>query len=90
MTTWLKAILGGNRPPSGSIAKNRLQMVLTHDRGEMAPGLMEEIRDDIVEMLARRLCLDREKVVVQLWQTPTESRLVAEIPLQRMAARRKR
>jgi cell division topological specificity factor len=67
---------------SGSVAKSRLQMVLTHDRSSISPGLIEEIKDDIIEVIARRLDIDRDHVVVNLTTSRQESRLVAEIPIQ--------
>jgi cell division topological specificity factor len=87
--TWLRNILG-QKPPSSALAKSRLKMVLTHDRGELPAALLEEIRDDIIQAITRRLALDRESVVVKLTHTPTESRLVAEIPLQQMVGARRR
>lgn len=67
---------------SGSVAKTRLQMVLTNDRSNVSPGLLEEIKDDIIEVIAKRLAIDPDNVIVNLSQTNRESRLVAEIPLQ--------
>lgn len=65
---------------SGDVAKTRLQMVLTNDRSNVSPGLLEEIKDDIIEVIAKRLTIDPENVIVNLTQTNRESRLVAEIP----------
>lgn len=56
-------------------------MVLTHDRSSISPGLMEEIKDDIIEVIAKRLEVDPDNVVVNLTTTRQESRLVAEIPI---------
>ncbi|MDX1522901.1 MAG: cell division topological specificity factor MinE [Anaerolineae bacterium] len=67
---------------SSAVAKTRLQMVLTHDRADVSPGLIELIKDDIIEVLADRLSIDREAVIVNLTQSASESRLVAEVPLQ--------
>ena len=66
---------------SSSIAKTRLQMVLTHDREDISPGLIELIKDDIIEVIVRHLAIDPDSVVVNLTKTTNESRLVAEIPL---------
>jgi cell division topological specificity factor len=66
---------------SGSVAKQRLQMVLIHDRSEVSPGLLEQIKDDIIAVIAQRLTIDPDNVEVNLTQTARESRLVAEIPL---------
>ena len=82
--------LFGKQEESGSIAKSRLQMVLTHDRGDISPGLMATIRDDIIAVIAHHLQLEPELVEVHLDQNDRESRLVAEVPLQQTGARRGR
>lgn len=78
---WLNRIFG-QKENSSSLAKNRLQMVLTHDRSDISPGLIEEIKDDIIQVIAKRLAINPDQVEVNLTRTATESRLVAEIPLQ--------
>jgi cell division topological specificity factor len=78
---WLDRLLG-RQEPSSQVAKTRLQMVLTHDRSDISPGLIEKIKDDIIEVIARHLAIDPDNVVVNLTSTAKESRLVAEIPLQ--------
>ncbi len=72
---------------SGSIAKTRLQMVLSHDRGDISPGMMAVIRDDIIAVIAHHLQIDPESVVVNLDQDERESRLVAQVPLQQAKKR---
>lgn len=79
--SWLSKLFG-KEETSSNVAKTRLQMVLTHDRNDISPGLMEEIKDEIVQVLAKHLAIDKDKVVVNLTQDRNESRLVAEIPLQ--------
>ena len=76
---WLNKLFKSEEK-SGSVAKTRLQMVLTHDRSSISPGLIDEIKDDIIEVIAKRLDIDRDHVVVNLSTNRQESRLVAEIP----------
>jgi cell division topological specificity factor len=71
----------GKQETSGQTAKQRLQMVLIHDRADLPPGLLELIKDDIIQVIARHTAIDTDKVVVQLQQNTQENRLVAEIPL---------
>ncbi len=82
--SWLDRLLGKNES-SGQVAKQRLQMVLIHDRADLPPGLLELIKDDIIQVIARHTAIDTDKVVVHLEQDTQENRLVAEIPL--LAAR---
>ncbi|MCI0399641.1 MAG: cell division topological specificity factor MinE [Chloroflexi bacterium] len=84
---WFKKLFKSEEK-SSAVAKTRLQMVLTHDRSDISPGLLEEIKDDIVEVIAKRLTIDPDSVVVNLTRTQRESRLVAEIPLQANGRRR--
>jgi cell division topological specificity factor len=79
--SWLNRLFG-REEKSASAAKSRLQMVLTHDRSDISPGLIEEIKDDIIAIIAKRLAIDPDHVQVNLTRTQKESRLVAEIPLQ--------
>jgi cell division topological specificity factor len=78
--SWLSRLFG-QQEKSGSVAKQRLQMVLIHDRSEVSPGLLEQIKDDIIKVIAERLTIDPDNVEVNLTQSARESRLVAEIPL---------
>ena len=82
--SWLDRLLGKNES-SGQVAKQRLQMVLIHDRADLSPGLLELIKDDIIQVIAKHTAIDTDKVVVHLEQDTQENRLVAEIPL--LAAR---
>jgi cell division topological specificity factor len=77
---WIRQLLG-KKESSSAVAKRRLQMVLVHDRSDVSPGLIAQIKDDIIEVIAKRLAIDPENVVVNLSQTARESRLVAEIPI---------
>lgn len=85
--SWLGRLLG-QKEKSGAVAKQRLQMVLIHDRSEVSPGLLEQIKDDIIEVIAQRLTIDRDNVKINLTQSARESRLVAEIPLASKNGRR--
>jgi len=79
--SWLNKLFG-KKETSSNVAKQRLQMVLIHDRSDISPGVIEQIKDEIIEVIARRLSVDSDNVVINLTQTSNESRLVAEIPLQ--------
>lgn len=85
---WFERLLG-KQEKSGKTAKQRLQMVLIHDRADVSPGLLEQIKDDIIEVIAKRLEINPETVVVNLDNTAQESRLVAEIPLLQPNGRRR-
>ncbi|MEM7799102.1 MAG: cell division topological specificity factor MinE [Chloroflexota bacterium] len=66
---------------SASVAKNRLQMVLVHDRNDISPGMIDMIKDDIIAVLVHHLGIDATEVDVQLGDGDTQNVLVAQVPL---------
>jgi cell division topological specificity factor len=66
---------------SASTAKERLQLVLIHDRTDLSPRVMEDMRDDIIEVISRHIKVDRESVKIKVQQDGREQYLLAEIPI---------
>jgi cell division topological specificity factor len=81
-------LLGRREPSSsGEIAKERLRLVLSHDRANISPALLDTLKDEIVTVISRHVAIDAEGVEVTFSQSARETRLVADIPL---LARRRR
>jgi cell division topological specificity factor len=80
--------LRGNRG-SVSAAKERLQLVLIHDRADFPPGKLEALKDDLIATLSRHVEIDTKRVNISLTQDRHQQRLVADIPLAPPRARRK-
>lgn len=87
--SFLQNLLGSPRP-SAAAAKERLQLVVLHDRADLAPGLLEQLKDDLIAALSRHVEIDPGAVQVTLTRDRERQRLVAEIPLAPARARRKR
>ena len=43
----------GKKEPSGKVARNRLKVVLVHDRINISPEIMENMRNDIVKVISK-------------------------------------
>jgi cell division topological specificity factor len=69
------------RKPSGKVAKERLRLVLAHDRAHISPGLLDTLKDEIISVISRHIDIDASSVQVTISQSARESRLVADIPL---------
>jgi cell division topological specificity factor len=69
------------QPSSRDAAKQRLQLVLVHDRNQIEPGMLELIKDEIIAVISKHLDIDRNNVQVNFTEGDRESRLVADIPL---------
>lgn len=87
--SWVDRLLG-REEKSGATAKKRLQMVLIHDRSDVSPGVLAQIKDEIIQVFVKHLDINPEDVVVNVDQDERESRLVAEVPLMAVHANGRR
>jgi len=71
----------GEQPTSREAAKQRLQLVLVHDRNQIEPGMLELIKDEIIAVISQHIEIDRAGVQVNFTEGERESKLVADIPL---------
>lgn len=72
---------GHKEPTSREVAKQRLQLVLVHDRANISPGLLDTLKDEIIAVISRHIEIDRKGVQITFTQNRNESKLVADIPL---------
>ena len=81
MTSLLNRLFGRRKQGSGATAKNRLHFVLQHDRINLPPERMDEMKREILAVIVKYLVVDEERVEIALEQRDrTHSKLVAEIP----------
>lgn len=86
MKNFANQVTGKRR--SASTARERLQLVLIHDRANLPPGVMEDLRDEIINVISQRIEVDRDAVQLQITQDGRNQRLIADIPLQSSKKRR--
>ena len=77
---------------SGSMAKDRLKLVLVSDRANCSPEIMEAIKNDIIEVISRHLDVDAQNLDIQLTETETEENgkaptICANIPIKSIRRR---
>jgi cell division topological specificity factor len=80
---FLKKYFGSRPPSSREVAKERLQLVLVHDRAQISPQLLERLKDEIIAVISKHVAIDREAVDISFTQNRRETRLQANIPLKR-------
>jgi cell division topological specificity factor len=73
---------------SAANAKERLQLVLIHDRTDLTPAALEALKDDLIAAISRHIEIDPNAVHINVAHDGREQRLVADIPLRSMARRR--
>jgi cell division topological specificity factor len=78
------------RKRSANNAKERLQLVLIHDRTDLTPGQLESLKDELIEVISHYVEIDASAVTIDLAQEGREQRLLADIPLRSGIRRRGR
>lgn len=70
-------------PASAPIARERLQIVLAHERGARGgqPDLLMLLREEILAVVSRHVALDPEKVIVRMERGKNVSTLEVDIEL---------
>jgi cell division topological specificity factor len=87
MPGFLDRVLG-RETPSAKQAKERLKLVLVHDRIDLSPGVMELLKDELIEVISRHIEIDPQAVRIEMSQEGREQRLIADIPLKPMRRRK--
>lgn len=96
---WLRKVVDWVDPPSPAVqntlpslhgargdAKNRLRLVLMHDRTQLSPAMMEQMRDELVEVINRYVEIDKDALELNLESESNTIALVANIPVLRARA----
>lgn len=65
-------------------AVERLRLVLVHDRANVAPGLMETLKEELIEVISKYMDIDEDTMEVTLNSGEFSASLVANIPVKRI------
>lgn len=72
-----------NKQGTGATAKSRLEFVLVHDRINLPPERMAEMKAEILAVISKYVAFDHNMVDISLEQRDRASALVADIPFQK-------
>ncbi len=81
MGAWLER-LGSSKQKSANQAKERLKLVLIHDRTDITPAVLEALKNELLEVISKHISIDPTAVRIEMTHDGREQRLVADIPLQ--------
>lgn len=78
---------------SGSVAKDRLKLVLMSDRAGCSPEVMEKIKNDIIAVISKYIEIDQDGLDINITQNATDGEdagpaLYANIPIKTVKNRK--
>ena len=86
----LVKMFGKKQEKSKNIAKERLKLVLVHDRSDLSPRFLDMIKTDIIRVITEYADIDEEGLDIKMTRMKRDgdsrpmSALVANIPILKM------
>ena len=84
MLEFISRMLGKETASSKTVAKERLRLVLVHDRASISPAMLNRLREDLVKVISNYMEIDEAALECNLLQDDNEVALVANIPVVKM------
>ena len=72
---------------SKSIAKSRLQLILIQDRTGIEPGILEMLKNDLIDLLSKYFEINQSGLEMNFHKEDQSMALVANIPITKMKTR---
>jgi cell division topological specificity factor len=73
-----------NNTNSRSHAKSRLKLIIAHDRASINPDIMEAMREEILDVVARYVEVNREEMEFSLSNDQRMTSLTANLPIRQI------
>ena len=80
MSLWDR-LFGSRNQASGAVAKERLQLVLVHDRVKLSPELIETLKSEIIAVITKHVQIDEQHMEIELTHGKGFQKLRADIPI---------
>ncbi len=71
----------GKKSSSANRAKERLHLVLIHDRTDLSPNDLQSMKDRLIEVISDYVKIDAGHTEIQIKTDGREQTLIANIPL---------
>ncbi|MBG0771514.1 MAG: cell division topological specificity factor MinE [Anaerolineaceae bacterium] len=79
--------LSGKKNASANQAKERLSLVLIHDRTDLSPEDLRSLKDRLIEVISDYVKIDTRHTEIEIKNDGREQTLIANIPLMKPRSR---
>ncbi|MCI9070360.1 cell division topological specificity factor MinE [Clostridium sp.] len=81
-----------NKATPKEVAKDRLKLILIHDRGDLSPEILDKIKGEILEVISKYIEIDANDVEISLNRSDdiegeASPALIANIPIKNIKSR---
>ncbi|ABI68934.1 cell division topological specificity factor MinE [Syntrophomonas wolfei] len=77
----INRLLGRENAGSRDIARERLRLVLIHDRASVSPNFLNALKEELIRVIREYMEIDEESLIVDLENEENSVALVANIPI---------
>ena len=77
----LMKIFGKEKKSSREVARDRLRVVLIHDRASISPELMDHLKNDLIRVISNYMEITKQDREINLVNDEDSVALVANIPV---------
>lgn len=85
MLEFLNKIFGrDSQNESKNVAKERLRLVLVHDRSNVSPEVLDSLKNDLIGVISKYMEIDQNALEVNFDSSDDSVALIANIPVLRM------
>lgn len=84
MLDFINRMFGRETHSSRNVAKERLRLVLVHDRAGVSPELLHTLKVELIQVISNYMEIDEGSLEVSLDSNENQVALVANIPVKKM------
>jgi len=78
---FITRIFGRESSASKNVAKERLRLVLVHDRSSVSPQILQDLKADLIKVISSYMEIDEDALEVNFENSENQVALIANIPI---------
>ena len=87
MFDFINRLFGRDENKSKDVAKERLRLILVHDRASVSPQFLDSIKEELIQVISKYMDIEQEALDVKLTTEDNAVALIANIPVKSIKRR---